>query len=148
MIEREGRRTVCACAIKHSNESHQRQNLRIGLQSERNALETGDVEALNRAGASKHSLMLRLEQLDGERAQLSQGASDATRALAPMWQEILQSLRACPQLNQRNGTLVGVRLQQVRKALAVLTGNDLEASVYGRAGDMRATMRTQPRAEA
>jgi flagella synthesis protein FlgN len=68
--------------------------------------------------------------------------------LAPKWQEILQSLRACQQLNQRNGTLVGIRLQQVRKALAVLTGNETEASVYGRAGDLRTSLRSQTLAEA
>ena len=116
--------------------------------TERNALETADVDALNKAGASKHELMVRLEQLDSERVQLSQGAPEASRVLAPKWQEILQSLRACQQLNQRNGTLVGIRLQQVRKALAVLTGNEAEASVYGRAGDLRTSLRSQSLAEA
>ncbi|WP_199096863.1 flagellar protein FlgN [Dyella sp. ASV21] len=119
------------------------------LQTERLALETADVDALNRAGASKHALMLRLEQLDSERVQLSQGAPEASRALAPVWQQILQSLRSCQQLNQRNGNLVGIRLQQVRKALAVLTGtDDVEASVYGRAGELRTSLRSQPLAEA
>ncbi|WP_109123991.1 flagellar protein FlgN [Dyella sp. C11] len=118
------------------------------LHTERNALETADVDALNKSGASKHELMMRLEQLDSERVQLSQGAPEASRALAPKWQDILQSLRACQQLNQRNGYLVGIRLQQVRKALAVLTGNETEASVYGRAGDLRTSLRSQPLAEA
>jgi flagellar biosynthesis protein FlgN len=118
------------------------------LHTERTALETADVQSLNEAGASKHELMLRLEQLDSERVQLSHGAPEASRALAPRWQEILQSLRACQQLNQRNGYLVGVRLQQVRKALAVLTGNETEASVYGRAGDLRTSLRSQTLAEA
>lgn len=118
------------------------------LDEERTALESADVNALNRAGAAKHSLMLKLEQLDGERVQLSQGAPEASRELAPVWQQILQSLRACQQLNQRNGQLVGVRLQQVRQALAVLTGNEAEASVYGRAGEMRTSLRSQPLAEA
>jgi flagella synthesis protein FlgN len=118
------------------------------LTTERTALENADVDALNQAGASKHELMVRLEQLDSERVQLSQGAPEASRTLAPRWQEILQSLRACQQLNQRNGYLVGLRLQQVRKALAVLTGNEAEASVYGRAGDLRTSLRSQSLAEA
>ena len=118
------------------------------LAAERSALESADVDTLNRAGASKHELMLKLEQLDSERVQLSKGAPEASRALAPKWQEILQSLHACQQLNQRNGHLVGIRLQQVRKALAVLTGNETEASVYGRAGDLRTSLRSQPLAEA
>ncbi len=124
------------------------EQLASALHDERTALESADVEALNRAGAAKHSLMLKLEQLDGERVQLSQGAPDASRALAPTWQQILQSLRACQQLNQRNGQLVGVRLQQVRKALAVLTGNDADAGVYGRAGELRTSLRSQSLAEA
>jgi len=118
------------------------------LNSERSALETADVDTLNQAGASKHELMLRLEQLDSERVQLSRNADDASRVLAPKWQEILQSLRACEQLNQRNGQLVNARLQQVRKALAVLTGNEADASVYGRAGDLRMSLRSQSLAEA
>jgi flagella synthesis protein FlgN len=124
------------------------EELTDALQTERAALETADVQTLNSSGAAKHALMLRLEQLDGERVQLSQGAADASRTLAPQWQEILQSLRACQQLNQRNGYLVGIRLQQVRKALAVLTGNDTEASVYGRAGELHTSLRSQPLAEA
>ena len=118
------------------------------LNSERSALETADVDTLNQAGASKHELMLRLEQLDSERVQLSRNADDASRVLAPKWQEILQSLRACEQLNERNGQLVNARLQQVRKALAVLTGNEADASVYGRAGDLRMSLRSQSLAEA
>lgn len=124
------------------------EQLADALQAERTALETADVDTLNRAGADKHALMLRLEQLDVERVQLSKGAPEATRTLAPMWQQILQSLRACQQLNQRNGYIVGIRLQQVRKALAVLTGNDVEPSVYSRAGEMRTPLRPQTLAEA
>jgi len=124
------------------------EQLADALHDERTSLETADVDGLNRAGAAKHSLMLKLEQLDGERVQLSQGAPEAARELAPTWQQILQSLRACQMLNQRNGQLVGVRLQQVRKALAVLTGNDAEASVYGRAGELRTSLRSQTLAEA
>ncbi|MHA6205478.1 flagella synthesis protein FlgN [Dyella soli] len=124
------------------------EQLSDALQDERTALEAADVESLNRAGAGKQALMLRLEHLDGERVQLSQSAPEASRALAPLWQQVLQSLRACQQLNQRNGYLVGVRLQQVRKALAVLTGNDLEASVYGRAGELRTSLRSHTLAEA
>jgi flagella synthesis protein FlgN len=124
------------------------EQLADALQDERTALETGDVDALNSAGASKYNLMLRLEQLDVERVQLSQGAPEASRTLAPMWQQVLQSLRACQQLNQRNGYLVGIRLQQVRKALAVLTGNDIETSVYGRAGELHTSLRSQTLAEA
>ncbi|RAO77207.1 flagella synthesis protein FlgN [Dyella jiangningensis] len=124
------------------------EQLADALHEERTALETANVDALNHAGAAKHSLMLKLEQLDGERVQLSQGAPEAARELAPVWQQILQSLRACQMLNQRNGQLVGLRLQQVRKALAVLTGNDAEASVYGRAGELHTSLRSQTLAEA
>ncbi|WP_266184009.1 flagella synthesis protein FlgN [Dyella humicola] len=124
------------------------EQLADALQTERTALATADVEALNQAGASKHALMVRLEQLDSERVQLGQSAPGATHALAPLWQQVLQSLRACQQLNQRNGYLVSLRLQQVRKALAVLTGNDTEPSVYSRGGELRTSLRSQTLAEA
>ena len=124
------------------------EQLADALQTERTALAAADVQALNQAGASKHALMVRLEQLDSERVQLSQSAPGASHALAPLWQQVLQSLRACQQLNQRNGYLVGQRLQQVRKALAVLTGNDIEPGVYSRGGELRTSLRPQTLAEA
>ena len=124
------------------------EQLADALQTERSALGTADVEALNQAGASKHALMMRLEQLDSERVQLGHSAPGASHALAPLWQQVLQSLRACQQLNQRNGYLVSIRLQQVRKALAVLTGNDTEPSVYSRGGELRTSLRSQTLAEA
>ncbi|MHB1057524.1 MAG: flagella synthesis protein FlgN [Rhodanobacter sp.] len=117
------------------------------LEAERTALDAGDSEALDQAGARKQALMLQLEQLDDERRQLGreqpgreQAATDASPE--PAWAGIVQSLRHCQQLNQRNGNAVNQRLNLVRQALAVLTGHAGESGLYGRSGELHASPRS------
>ena len=63
--------------------------------------------------------------------------------LEPTWAGIVQSLRRCQQLNQRNGNAVNQRLNQVRQALAILTGHSGESELYGRSGELHANLRSQ-----
>ncbi|WP_049622648.1 flagella synthesis protein FlgN [Frateuria defendens] len=119
------------------------------LEEERVALAGADAEAIDRTGAHKQRLMERLEQYDAERVQLAANAPDAAGQLAPAWQRILRRLADCRDLNQRNGLLVGLRLAQVRRALAVLAGHDGEAAgTYGPGGELRTRTRSQRLAEA
>ena len=112
------------------------------LEAERTALDAGDSEALDRAGARKQALMLQLEQLDAERRQLGREQATTNAALEPAWAGIVQSLRQCQQLNQRNGSAVNQRLNLVRQALAVLTGHAGESGLYGRSGELHASPRS------
>jgi flagella synthesis protein FlgN len=118
------------------------------LQTEREALVGADAAALGQAGTHKQRLMLQLEQYDAERLQLSQAAPAAAALLEPEWKQVLQTLESCRQLNQRNGTLVGQRLDQVRRALAVLTGQPGDAGIYGPSGELHARLRSQQLAQA
>jgi len=118
------------------------------LESERSALGESDSEALNRAGARKQALMLKLEQLDIERLQLSRQSPEEASRLEPEWNHVVQCLRTTQQLNQRNGQEVGQRLRQVRQALSILTGHAGEVGVYGRAGELNVKMRSRALAEA
>jgi flagellar biosynthesis protein FlgN len=113
------------------------------LEAERTALDTSSSEALDQAGARKQATMQRLEQLDAERQLLSREQPPVAAALEPVWAGIVQSLRQCHLLNQRNGSTVNLRLSQVRQALAVLTGHAGESELYGRSGELHASLRSQ-----
>lgn len=118
------------------------------LESERVALDDNDTEALDRAGSQKQQAMLHLEQLDTERLQLQKELSNPTATQESSWAIVVNSLQRCQQLNLRNGGVVNQRLQQVRNALAVLTGNAGDSKLYGRTGELRTNLRSQMLAEA
>lgn len=110
------------------------------LEAERNALAEADVTVLDRVGERKQRLMQQVEQLDAERLQLSRSAPAVPGAREPGWQEVLDTLARCRDLNQRNGSLVTQRLGQVRRALAVLTGRNGESGVYGPSGELHPSL--------
>jgi flagella synthesis protein FlgN len=113
------------------------------LEAERTALDTSSSDALDHAGARKQALMQQLEQLDAERQLLCREQPEVAATLAPVWARVVQSLRQCHLLNQRNGSTVNQRLTQVRQALAVLTGHAGESELYGRSGELHASLRSQ-----
>jgi flagellar biosynthesis protein FlgN len=117
------------------------------LDEEREALTSADAKALNRAGEAKQMLMRRLEQLDVERLHLSSTSSEAASQADPAWRQLLKSLATCRDKNQRNGALVGQRLNQVRRALSVLTGTDAQASTYSPNGAVQGAHRSVPLAQ-
>lgn len=119
------------------------------LAAEREALVAADAPALDHAGARKQALMQQLEQLDAERVQMLKLEPSAAARVEPRWREVLELLRGCHELNQRNGSLVGQRLSQVREALAVLTGQGGDArGVYGPGGEVRTALRSHHLASA
>ncbi|MEI7035917.1 flagellar protein FlgN [Fulvimonas yonginensis] len=119
------------------------------LAAEREALVNADAAALDRAGARKQALMQQLEQLDAERLQLVKLEPAAAVRVEPRWNQVLDLLRRCHELNQRNGSLVSQRLAQVRQALAVLTGQGGDAkAVYGPGGELHTALRSHHLASA
>ncbi len=130
-----------------SDMQHALNQLAQVLEAERGAVHALDSAALDSAGADKQALLQRLEQLDLERQQLLREAPPTAPAFAATWPQIVQSLRACQQLNQRNGSAVSQRLAQVRAALSILTGHVGEGGLYGRGGELRASLRSQVLAE-
>ena len=119
------------------------------LATEREALVAADAAALDRAGAQKQALMQQLEQLDAERVQLLKVEPSAAARVEPRWREVLELLRGCHEMNQRNGSLVSQRLIQVREALAVLSGQGGDArGLYGPGGEVRTALRSHHLASA
>lgn len=119
------------------------------LADEREALIAADALALDRAGERKQALMRQLEQLDAERVQMLKLEPAAAARVEARWREVLEELKRCHELNQRNGSLVSQRLTQVREALAVLAGQGGDAKgLYGPAGEVRTALRSHHLASA
>ena len=118
-------------------------SLFAALEAERAALDAGDTEALDRVGSRKQALMQQLEQLDAERRSLRREPPAGNTALGSAWTRVMQTLRRCHTLNQRNGSTVNQRLTQVRQALAILTGHPGESELYGRSGELHGSLRSQ-----
>ena len=113
------------------------------LEAERTALDSRDFDALDQAGTRKQTIMLQLEQLDAERQQLACERPAVPAASTLLWSKVVQKLQYCHLLNQRNGSVVSQRLCQTRRALAVLTGHAGESELYGRSGELHASLRSQ-----
>ncbi|MGY3039549.1 flagella synthesis protein FlgN [Rhodanobacter sp. TND4EL1] len=113
------------------------------LEDERAALGSASTEALDQIGAQKQGLLQQLEQLDAERLILCREHPSREVALASEWSRVAQALRQCHALNQRNGAMVNQRLNQVRQALAILTGHSGENELYGRSGELHGSLRSQ-----
>jgi len=113
------------------------------LEAERTALDARDSDALDQAGTRKQAIMLQLEQLDAERRQLASEQPAVAAAATSAWSKVVQRLQYCHLLNQRNGSVVSQRLNQTRRALAVLTGHAGESELYGRSGELHASLRSQ-----
>lgn len=124
------------------------QELTLELEAELHAVHARDSVALDSSGVRKQNLLKRLEELDAERRQLLRAAPEAHALRDPARAQIEQSLRACQQLNQRNGKLVNRHLGQVREALSILTGSDRESRLYDQAGSVRSSLRSHVLAEA
>ena len=123
--------------------------LSSALVAEREALVAADAAALDRAGAHKQALMQKLEELDAERVQMLKLEPNAAARIEPRWRDVLEVIRGCQEMNQRNGSLVSQRLAQVREALAVLSGQGGDVrSVYGPGGEVRTALRSHHLASA
>lgn len=107
------------------------------LAREGQALADGNHDALVLAADAKAELVTALERLESERRTLAElgGVADATD-----WQRLRELIARCKHQNDRNGTLLKARAENVRIALKALRGGDPE--LYG------ATGRAPPRADA
>jgi flagellar biosynthesis/type III secretory pathway chaperone len=107
------------------------------LGRESQALADGKHDALGETTAAKAQLVDALERLEAERRELAQHDDLAS---GPEWQRLRELIGRCKDQNQRNGTLLQARAENVRVALKTLRGSEPE--LYG------ATGRTPTRADA
>ncbi len=115
------------------------------LQDERTALQTQNAGDLEAVAASKLDCVRNLDRLENERRSLGSKAGfeggesgmqallgwcDDGARLEGAWRELLQIADRCSQLNQSNGAIGRVRQEQLRSALAVLSGANHDNAVY------------------
>jgi flagellar biosynthesis protein FlgN len=98
------------------------------LTRESAALADGDHDALELATAAKTKLVDALEKLELQRRQVApqDGAAEGE------WQRLKDLVVRCKEQNQRNGTLLKARAENIRVALRALRGSEPE--LYGATG--------------
>jgi len=104
------------------------------LTRESEALAAGNHDSLVQATDAKAALVTALERLEAERRDLA--APDA--AGETDWERLRELIARCKAQNQKNGTLLKARADNVRTALQALRG--AEPELYGATG--RAPART------
>ena len=98
------------------------------LACESEALAAGNNDSLTLATDAKAELVAALERLEAERLELAQTGAAAD----PDWQRLRALVARCKEQNQKNGTLLKARADNVRSALRALRGGEPE--LYGATG--------------
>jgi len=102
------------------------------LAREHQALVAGNPDELSTATGAKSQLVDALEALEGQRR--ATPATAVSEADDPQWQELRRVLAQCKEQNQRNGTLLKARADNLRIALKTLRGTEPDLySATGRA---------------
>jgi len=119
------------------------------LKDEQEVLKRADAEALPEIGAAKIELVEQLNSLEAERrSALGIASNEKTRAAmtewlakhpkeltaAVNWENLLNLAREAKQLQEINGRLIDMHLQQTSEALAVLTRQSERQTLYGSNG--------------
>ena len=119
------------------------------LAEEQSALRSQDSDSLERVAASKLSCVSALDTLEGTRRDLAIRAGfgtdpdgmkdmlawcDEDQTLERSWRTLLESASRCERQNRSNGAVSNVRAQQIRAALAILSGNPDSTHIYSPSG--------------
>ena len=123
--------------------------LKEALEEERRALESQEIEAIDRAVEHKSACVSKLQQLDRERidycARLGFVAGpnqmsdliawcDDNDLIENRWQHLMVVAAESSALNMTNGAIIRVRQQQFESSLSVLRGVTPGTNTYGRHG--------------
>jgi flagella synthesis protein FlgN len=109
------------------------------LTRESAALAGGDHDALETATAAKTKLVDTLEKLEARRREMAQRDDGAGTG---EWQHLKDLIARCKEQNQRNGTLLKARAENIRVALRALRGEGPE--LYGATGRTPSESDTRP----
>jgi len=119
------------------------------LDAERDALKSQDAGRLDTIAAEKLRAVNELDRLEADRRDLAVGCGfdggtagmlellswcDDRGRLAGAWDALLTIAGRCRQRNQSNGAVARVRMDQIRGALAILSGNLQGSPVYDQDG--------------
>ncbi len=104
------------------------------LDSEHNALEARDAEALTAASQLKLKCIETARRLGAERAQLLPDAGQiaANPDISVRWEKLAKLAHGCKEKNERNGMLIRWQHKYIEQTLAVLRNDGgAESSLYG-----------------
>lgn len=111
------------------------------LEAERQAIINADTHAIDHLGAQKSDLAHALEELEAELKNTNKLAPNIDVTHWPAWNELLDVLRRAKTQNHLNGILVSQRLYFIRQALAAITGNEPNPTVYSKGGGQAVHLR-------
>ena len=119
-------------------ESQTLKQLSALLQAEHQFITQDDLESLDNAGREREACVQQLMRIDAERQALCRTTGyssdkdgllalltwcDARGTLIQHWQQSLDAIRHCRDLNDRNGALVNNRMKRVEVMLDSINGN-------------------------
>ena len=111
------------------------------LGRENRALVDSNAAELEAASSAKAALVERLESLESQRTKLRETISANTPGSAE-WARLRDVIAQCKEQNQRNGTLLKARAENVRIALRTLRGT--EPDLYSPTGQTRSRTDARP----
>jgi flagella synthesis protein FlgN len=109
------------------------------LARENRALVDNNATELEAASSAKASLVEALESLESQRTQVTFAADAAGSA---EWGQLRGLMAQCKEQNQRNGTLLKARAENIRIALRTLRGGEPE--LYSQTGQTRVCNDARP----
>ena len=133
------------------------------LSEERQALRCNDTMSLNDGAARKRMCVVRLDELDAERTELSKacGFGDTPNAVPQLagwcddgesvlktWTAFLDVARQCSDMNTTNGAIIRVRQSQVQSAICLLRSGTEDGNTYGPTGQNSKELGTRSLAQA
>ncbi len=119
------------------------------LGSERGALETQDMDALEDILGQKSQCVESLSRLERQRNDICANAGfvggddqmdrmiewcDENHAVADAWRQLVQLAIECNRRNISNGSIIRARKQQIETAMAVVRGGSMNSDTYSRQG--------------
>ena len=127
----------------------QAEKLEALLSAEQSALRNQDSDALENVASKKLGCVAELDALENTRRGIAISAGfttdpagmndlldwcDKNASLQDEWSSLLDTASRCEQQNRSNGAVSHVRAQQLRAALAILSGNPDATHIYSPAG--------------
>jgi len=103
------------------------------LESEHDALEARDAEALTAASQLKLKCIEAARRLGAERAVLLPDANEiaASPEISLRWEKLAKLAHGCKEKNERNGMLIRWQHKYIEQTLAVLRNDGADSTLYG-----------------
>ena len=123
------------------------------LNNEKNILINSSTDTLNNINNDKEKLLLLLNsyekelnnkfismELINENNKLSNESSLKLNLETKKWEGLIESLKKCQALNNRNGYIINTSLTNTQSTLAILRGQEQNNNTYSKKGDTKQSL--------